>query len=437
MNNLRTLLVDCNLASDHDDFCRYRDETSFLDYDLVIWNPAKIFTSYDYYRNQPLYEGYRHITSIESRDLLNDKRRRGTEIENLMQFERCVVIFIPAPEIASVYTTGNNLPKSVEISSLIPVKYFNNSKASGNNFEFKGGAPLRKFWTPISHLFQYKNYFSDLKEEDFLFIKGTTTSVGRILQSGEGHVVCLPTLRPNLSSDEQALVIWSIKQLAIELRGNQNDFILPDWGKALSVPNEDEQLARLMELSEKAQQLEQEIRKQQERLVELESLKALFCGDGDVLEKQAQRVFVELGFDVASGAKGRDDVILKFGEDVAVVEVKGLGKSAAEKNAAQLEKWVVGYYDENQIDPKGILLINAFKDTPLNERNSAAFPHQMLRFCERREHCLMTGLQLLGMYLDIKAYPEKKQELVRSLLETVGVYQGYSDWTLFLTEKSE
>jgi len=61
-------------------------------------------------------------------------------------------------------------------------------------------------------------------------------------------------------------------------------------------------------------------------------------------------------------------LILDYKGKIAVVEVKGLGKSAAENNAAQLEKWVSEYYLTKGIKPKGILIVNAYKDVPFKEQ---------------------------------------------------------------------
>ena len=79
--------------------------------------------------------------------------------------------------------------------------------------------------------------------------------------------------------------------------------------------------------------------------------------------------------------KGRSDKIAKYGEVAIVAEIKGVTKSAAEKHAAQLEKWVAQYFEENEVSPKGMLIVNGFCDMPLNERLEDVFPQQMLKYC--------------------------------------------------------
>lgn len=160
----------------------------------------------------------------------------------------------------------------------------------------------------------------------------------------------------------------------------------------------------------------------------------MFTGKGDILVDTVITVLTELGLKAFLGETGRDDIVVEFNGQSAVVEVKGKKGSAAEADAAQLEKWVAGFKQEKNSDPKGILMVNAFCETPLLERKEQAFPHQMLKYSTQREHCLMTTLQLLGLLLEARAYPEKKSELVDSLFSTVGIYTGFSDWRSFLSE---
>ena len=132
------------------------------------------------------------------------------------------------------------------------------------------------------------------------------------------------------------------------------------------------------------------------------------------------------------GEIGRDDLIIKYNEKIAVIEVKGVSKSAAEKHVTQLEKWVSEYHLKNEIKAKGILVINAFKDVPLSERKEKPFPDQMLPYSQKREHCLITGLQLLGLYLDCVNNLSKKEKMINLLFETNGIFKEYEDWENFL-----
>lgn len=115
-----------------------------------------------------------------------------------------------------------------------------------------------------------------------------------------------------------------------------------------------------------------------------------------------------------------------------VVEIKGLNKSAGEKNAAQLEKWVSEHVEKYDKQPKAILLVNAFRNIKLDEREEDVFPKQMLKYATYREQCLLSTTQFLCLYLDCMKSPDKKEDIIKGLLNIVGVYNEYMNFKDFI-----
>lgn len=89
-------------------------------------------------------------------------------------------------------------------------------------------------------------------------------------------------------------------------------------------------------------------------------------------------------------------------------------------HAAQLMKWVTTYHSEYGVEPKGILIINAFRDKPLKDRIEKVFPVQMLGYSERMQLCLLTTTQLLAMYLDFLDHQTDFATIKSKLFETIG-----------------
>ena len=174
-----------------------------------------------------------------------------------------------------------------------------------------------------------------------------------------------------------------------------------------------------------------------EKLANTEKYKLLLSGSARALEVQVEAVLKELGFDSNKVEAGRDDLIITYNDKVAVVEIKGVLKSAAEKHAAQLEKWVSEYLTDKGIKPKGLLIVNAYCDTPLDERSEPAFPSQMISYSVNREHCLLTTIQLLGIYYHVKAHPEEKDKIISELFETRGIYERFTDYLSWLSIAQE
>ncbi len=52
--------------------------------------------------------------------------------------------------------------------------------------------------------------------------------------------------------------------------------------------------------------------------------------------------------------------------------------------------------------PKGVLIVNAYREISPSERTEAPFPHQMLSYSHVRKHCLITTTQLLSIFLEIQ-----------------------------------
>ena len=78
--------------------------------------------------------------------------------------------------------------------------------------------------------------------------------------------------------------------------------------------------------------------------------------------------------------------------------------------------------------PKGILVVNTWRELPLLERTKDDFPAQMLPYCKGRGHCLMTGLQLFVIRADVDANPDRAKYWRDLLLKTKGVLGQARGW---------
>lgn len=56
----------------------------------------------------------------------------------------------------------------------------------------------------------------------------------------------------------------------------------------------------------------------------------------------------------------------------------------------------------------------------------------MLKYCKARGHCLVTGLQMLGIREEVAAKSERAEYWRRKLLSTEGVLSGMTDWSKIL-----
>ncbi len=438
----------------------FSSDTTLLDYEFLIWDPNSLVYDYDVAHNT--YKGHICLNDDYSFKIVEDILRRKEEMKNMLELGRSIIVSTPEPQICYIATgqkeysgTGRNrqttrIVTELNLLSALPLPAIETFPASGKSIEIREGGPFTSFWEKTKNYLEYKAYFKTSIGKPFLFIKGTQLAVGTHLKISNGNLIFIPTFDPpkDKEEDKEELVenedyqveeefISSLISLIEELKKDTGDFDLPAWSKGYILPSEEEARNTLAGLEKNLEEILIRISRQKNSIAELEKNKLLITGSGRALEVQVKKVLEELGFTVTEGSPGRDDLIINYNGKVAVAEIKGVSKSAAEKHAAQLEKWVSQYYADHSIEPKGILIVNAYKDIPLHKRKEAPFPDQMLDYCKKRDHCLITGQQLLSLYLDCKNNDEKKNKMVDLIFNTKGVFSEYRNWTDYIIFENE
>lgn len=427
----------------------FRSTMSLLDYDLVLWDPSFLFDDYSESPYQPTYGGYKRLSNDESVHLVDELNRRKTEMCDLLDNGRPLVIFVPTPTSIYYWTgqteysgSGRNqkstsILKKFELNDALPVSIIESVSSDGDSIEFRGDTVFKTYWDRMKEYHYFSAYFKSDIGKPFLFVKGTGKSVGTLVKTKKSFILLLPSINPNGDTKKETREISknfleALQDLIKKLQMEQGDFSLPSWTDQYQLPEEKDQIKNLFEQESKLKELIDVISREKEKLNKLKEYKLLFSGTGKSLELVVKKIFEEIGFTVKEGKIGRDDLILNYKGKIAVAEIKGLTKSASEANAAQLEKWVMEYLTENSIHPKGILIINTYNNLPLKDRKKEDFPHQMLKFSGNREHCLVTTIQLLGLFLKVKEDPNQRDTLIDELFNTVGIYPHFSNYKEFL-----
>ena len=464
---LPTLSLDFRFADERVTSAAYGAPITLLDFEVAIWNPAELLRSYRGYGTST-YQGRVALNDDNSFAILRHVRRRQAEMKQFLELGKTLVIFQPAPLTWFVATgkeehsgTGRNrqttrIVTEMSLAHAFPFK-LSLVEAAGTSMRLVAGDPFASFWREYKEWFAYSSYQSDTVGEAGVVIDGTTHAVASIARVGKGTVILLPRVEldeapghydydEDEESGEQAKSHreWLERRAAAEseflddlfelvraVRISTGDFSMPEWADGLRLAGEDDAEERLAKAQERVRALLEKADAEKVKLEQLRRRKILFTGTGTPFETLVEEAFTALGCDVEEGRPGRTDRIIRHGKDVMVAEGKGKGKSAAEADAAQLEKWVSEHQLEHGVTPKGVLVINAWRGKGLDERPKA-FPDQMRPYSEKRDHCLITGLQLLGAWLDAEANPKRKREIFESIRDCVGVYPHYTDWREFL-----
>lgn len=311
---------------------------------------------------------------------------------------------------------------------------------SGTKVDIIGSAPFQDFWTTAQTLMQYEATIRGSAGTPALVVSKTDKVVASWQRTGKGLIILLPAPKhhgnPQHREAIKASIMVAVRPLVEALQPGDLTIELPSWAAMYHWPTELELARQKAELEAMAAETTKKIDTVTTHLDAEQRLKILLTGKGDPLVEVVSNAFQILGVNVERGEPGRDDLILSWDGQFAVVEVKGKKGSAAEKDAAQLEKWVAGFKEVHEADAKGILVVNAFCEKSLRDRVDPAFPEQMLKYCKQREHCLMTSTQLLCMALSCRADDAKKASYLKSIFETVGVFGEFANYNTFLTENT-
>lgn len=408
--------------------CKFQDNIDYSEYEIIIFNPNCLNSQFS------------RINEEEAYDLIKSKRALLNQANNL---GTNIFIFTPLKSY------------NFDVSHSSNGRYWSNSayemlfgeysiiEAEGEEIIAKNDT-FDEFLKNVGVWLHYKGYYTKPIGKPVLFSKKAKQVVGSIekFEDFKGYRIFIPNLKifnpnefPRLQERVEKNFISSIRNLSDKLNKSTDNFTLPSWSENYILPFENELTENLTSLNLQLKDLEETIQKKANELKELKDYKILFCGGDTELEVQCKKLFEELGFEVEESPQGDADLILKFEGKIFVVEVKGVSGSATKKHSRQLEEWVSNYCRVNDVEEaKGILVVNAFKDTSPNERTEKAFPDNVVEFSLSRNHCLLTGFQLLNLYFEYKDRIDKTTELPNLLYETKGLCKTHNGWEYKITQ---
>lgn len=441
--------ADCDRSS-------FKSDVSAFDFDVVIWDPEATFRAYTWHPYVETYQGLPCLSDDQSVRIKADIERRRSELADFLKAGRTVVVIVRPPQECYVATgdvtysgTGRNQTRSrtvtkIDIWSSVPVGNLALTRASGNRIKIEGEGALSTLLRKHRKLLQYDAVMTSTPGVKFASVEGTDRIVGSYMKTkGGGLLVMLPAFDLVKDIDEKDdAVTW--KEEATQVQADLLEAVKkmtgsaessrPAWSEKYATKEQNELRNSVVKQQQRIETARAKLTVLQRKKEEAEEKDQLFLGTGRALEIQVKEVLEMLGGSVSEPELGRDDWKVEFAERRAVVEVKGVAKSAAEKNAAQLEKWVAGEMEETGVAPKGILIVNTWRELELEKRTEADFPSQMIPYSAGREHCLITGLQLFIIRAEVEADPSKAEFWRQKILKTSGVLEDVPDWRSVLTE---
>ena len=432
----------------------FKSRLSYLDYDAVIINANNIPQLYPQDSFGAVDNKYQ-LSKKASFDIIEDLEYVKGQIEGLLKQGKNIYVFISQNDNCCIYTgetsvsgTGRNAKTTNYVRTMNSYSFLpfmlKVSECIGEKMTISCGEPYRSFFKKTINIFFYRAYFKIdySKYNNLINIDNTDHVVAAEIPLKNGRIILLPKpCDKNAYDSEQdwkkdiELYFQELFLLNQRLTASTDDYEMPEWANDFTILSEKRECDELSRYLERLTELQKKIEIKNEEIKRIQKYKTLITATGNHLEDIVKQVLSEIGFQIQSAEKGRSDIIAKFNDTDIVAEIKGVSKSAAEKHAAQLEKWVAQFIEENENTPKALLIVNAYNNTPVFDRTEDVFPDQMLKYCKNREHILLSTTQLLCLYIDITNHPEKKDDLINELLATVGVYNKYTDITQYLKPK--
>lgn len=428
---------------DHKDMeiINFSSEKTILEYDILLVDLANIFRNFETYGE---YNGWPRITDHDSTKLKLHLKKRKVEIEEFLESGKNIFVLGGTDDCVYCYTgekntsgTGRNAKttyyvEDVHSVSLLPIK-LSPLSLSGKRISYKNKKIGEKF-ERYNDYFEYRTVYENVNDNILMTIKGTNKVLSYYEQVGKGKIIFFPDLvfdRKNPTNESK------LEKKFFNDLSNFNglllneEFELPIYSKNYLLPNEEIMINDIDKSKQELSKLLNDIENKEKALLNLQKQKIMFTGTGILLEMNSVEQFKDIGFSIIKYNPDSvdEDIVIKFKEKIAVVEVKGISGSATEKHTSQIVKWKSEYHIENDIMPKGILLVNAFNNRKLECRQEY-FPNQMLKYATHQEICLLTTLQLYNIRKYLEKNPDKKEKIVDEIFNTNGLYKNFGEWNL-------
>lgn len=409
------------------------DPMSTHDFDVVLWGPNNI------------------TRGLSSPGMPTDMRRveeavirRSEEFKVFLERGGIMIVFVEAERLFDRHQDHFSSQGKIGGWNAYPFNPPQIVASGGRTITLRGNDGVSSFMRAEADRMRYSATISADEDEGVTVIAtaGRTDRAvaAEIRYPGGGRLILLPDMERSFTItdgdpmermlDNPATV--DLDESALFYKKLINSFSAPsaepapEWADNAFSSRERSLVATLREKKEELTQLGREIDKTLEAKDQLDSEKILLHGTGSELEDAVASALELFGATRLETEGNRADLRLSYDDKVVVVEVKGVGKSASETNAVQLEKWVSeeAMFGTPYESIKALLVVNAFRGRRPEER-ARAFPDQMLGYSTPRRHALVTSAQLFVMVDDVHEGRMTPDEAMRVLLDLVGTLDGY------------
>ena len=456
---------------------KFLTRQNLLEFDLIIWDPRSLLTEIV----EDATNAHEDLSGLLSErfgtDLEIKLSQRTDEILEFVKSGRDLIVIATILPILNYEIRGTTSSMSIDLGSFGGLGEINWKDNHGQAVEWVGPPSIVQDFPNLTISLAYSAMCEP--SEHFIPLYQVPNSDGVVggylkFKDAGGYIIFVPRTRDWNVSYSKALAtknayLDALTHLPNALRALQSSRVeLPAWSNTFVLPEEKNALQQIAIQQKNITDIEAAITTHQNLLGEERRWKHLFTAFDDPLVGAVLRALEYLGVMAVRGPKNHADIIACLGGRLATLEVKGKTGSAARKNAEQCKTWVSelitaqlsegderkndtvtksylqclkeldvsvcdpGDPDAQPIEVKGILLINTYRDLPLDQRTEPDFPHPMLRTITGGSLCALTTLQLLGLVLKGRTLSSDRDRLAQLLFNHTGVVAECTNWKEFL-----
>lgn len=410
----------------------YFSDDYILEADILVIDLEAVYSEIEEVEKWDAIKGVNVINQATYADILKTVKERQEQINNYLDRGDNLYVFFSDKMTYDLNIRSEK--KGIEevffdLLSVIGLSSydFKIKKQKGNILDCK--EEVKNIFS--SYTVSYEFYFLMHPGTSLANVTKTKHPVSLQIPAKNGYIFILPSLTTPAEYTEEYVskqykAFLALADFDKSIKGKKDMLSInsaPQWAEDFSFGNELKEKEILAQLLQKKAKVEDEITLQLQTIQKFNDIKKILYANGPELEQVISTLLEKIGFQFEEPGHNRDDLILLYKNNILVVEIKGVKGSAAESHAAQLLKWVNNYHLSKGINPKGILIINAYKDKPLDKRTEQSFPNQMLPYSIQMGFCLLTTTQLLELYLDFEDKKIDLKEIAKLLLETVGILE--------------
>jgi hypothetical protein len=209
-----------------------------------------------------------------------------------------------------------------------------------------------------------------------------------------GRFILLPHLED--TDDRRAA------NLALEdLLGLPQETLPPEWADTVAMPLVGDLRAEIEERKNIIVRVEKEIDDRLGKIADLEVFKKLLYVGGHELENLFEHCLEHCGGIISPARYSDEEFVLEYNGESYLIECKGVGKSIARSHVVQLLGYLAKFEENEGRSGKGILLGNAWKDLPIDERgqtDSATFPDNVITSAASNHIALVSSVDFFRVF---------------------------------------